>query len=284
MGFLFVIFWLWVVVAGFKSVGRRLFGFMTGVWVDRDEGARGIYYQTQLYQGPTVVTNQPGAALIDAPADIWSPAERRSFGRKLATMPAVSADAVVGEMQRELTKLIRNAGDVDKNLAKWRGELHRIEAAQADWHGRAALAVDKGRDALAKAALAEKAKLDPRADGLRADIGRMEELARGYARDIGALEAKLSESMRRKVLAETRLEGAEDSVRARELVFGERTASAFSDFEHVERAADLAEGHAEALTLGSNPGLAGEFAALEKQDALDRELAALKAERQRPAA
>jgi phage shock protein A len=86
------------------------------------------------------------------------------------------------------------------------------------------------------------------------------------------------------VLAESRLQGAEGSVRARELVFGQRTAAALSDLDRVERAADLAEGQAEALTLGGDPGLAGEFAALEQQDKLDRELDALKKKRRRPAA
>lgn len=284
MGLLFAIFWLWVLIAGFKSVGRRLFGFVTGNLGDRTD-RRGIYHQSDVAPGPRLVTNQPRAAeLVAAPSDIWTPAERQTFGRKLAATPAVSADAVVQEMQRELTNLVRNASDVDKNLNKWRGELHRIEAAQGDWQQRAALAVDKGRDALARAALEQKAKLEPRASGLRADIGRMEELAAGYVRDINALETKLSESVRRQVLAHTRLEVAEDSVRARELVFGQRTAAAFSNLEQVERNADLAEGHAEAMTLGNNPGLAGEFEALEKQDALDKELAALKAARQRPAA
>ena len=291
MGLLFGIFWIWVVIAGFKSVGRRIFGFVSQptIW-NRPIEDRGIIWQSgnsplieQRRTMPTTVTNQP-RELVRAPADIWTPEERRSFGRKLATAPVVSADAVVAEMQRELSKLVRNAADVEKNLAKWRGELFRIEAAQGDWQQRAELAVDKGRDALARAALEQKAKLQPRAEGLRADIGRMEELASGYIRDINALETKLSESLRRQVLAEARLECAEDSVRARELVFGERTAAALSDLEQVERAADLAEGQAEALTMGGNPGLAGEFAALEKQDALDRELAALKAKRANPAA
>ncbi|GLR47244.1 hypothetical protein GCM10007925_09550 [Sphingomonas astaxanthinifaciens DSM 22298] len=291
MGLLFGIFWIWVVIAGFKSVGRRIFGFVRQptIW-NRPIEARGIIWTTDgtplIDSGrvvPTTVSNQP-RELVRAPSDIWTPEERRTFGRKLASTPVASADAVVAEMQRELSKLVRNAADVEKNLAKWRGELFRIEAAQGDWQQRAELAVDKGRDALARAALEQKVKLEPRAQGLRADIGRMEELASGYVRDINALEAKLSESVRRQVLAESRLECAEDSVRARELVFGERTKSALSDLEQVERAADLAEGQAEALTIGGDPGLAGEFAALEKQDALDKELAALKAKRPRPAA
>jgi phage shock protein A len=277
LGLLFGILWLWVVIAGIKAVGRRLLGFFTGWSSDRS-----YYPESRAWHVPTPVTNQPLAA---ATSDIWTSEERRTFGRKLAAAPVVSTDAVVGEMQRELAKLVRHASDVERNLARWRAELHRVQAAQADWQDRAALAVDKGRDQLARAALEQKAKLDPRAEGLQADIGRLEGMLADYRRDILVLENKLSESIRRQVLAESRLAGAEGSARARELVFGERTAAALSDLEQVERAADLAEGRAEAMMIGTDPpGLAGEFAALEKQEALDRELAALKAQRQRPAA
>ena len=283
MGLLFLIFWLWVVIAGFKSVGRRLFGGYHG-WAG--DSVTEVYPARQFSYSPTPVSNQPlSRELVHAPADIWSPEERRGFGRKLAAAPRVSTDAVVSEMERELRKLIRNGAEVERNLLKWRGELHRIELAQADWHNRAGLAVDKGRDALARAALEQREKLGPRADGLRADIARMEQLLAGYQRDTMVLEAKLSESIRRQVLAQSRLESAEHSVRARELVFGQRTAAALSDLEQVERAADYAEGQAEALAMGADPGLAGEFAALEHQDRLDRELADLKLQRQqRPAA
>jgi phage shock protein A len=285
MGLLFAIFWLWVIVAGMKSVGRRLFGLFNSSSPYGSGWSRREAWSSSRTNYVRAVTNQPQElVVVDAPADLWSPEERRSFGRKLAAAPMVSTDAVVSEMQRELAKLIRNAAEVERNLAKWQAELHRIEAAQADWQDRAGLAVEKGRDGLARAALEQKAKLQPRAVGLKADIARLDELLAGYRRDIGVLESKLSESIRRQVLAQSRLEGAEGSVRARELVFGQRTAAAFSNLEQVERAADLAEGKAEAMTLGADPGLAGEFAALESEDRLERELAALKEERRRPAA
>lgn len=285
MGLLFGLFWLWVIIAGFKSVGRRVIGFFgqPTMWNRSERLGNDFLYPARPQLAATESSNQP-RDLVRVPDDLWTPQERRHFGRKLMANPVVSADAVVADMQRELSKLVGNAAEVEGNILKWQGELHRIELAQGDWHDRATLAIDKNRDQLARAALEQKAKLEPRAKGLREDIGRLDELLQGYRRDIGALEAKLSESVRRKVLAESRLEGAEDSVRARELVFGERTAAAMSTLHRVERAADLVEGQADALKLGIDPGLVGEFAALEQQDKLDRELESLKQQRQRPAA
>lgn len=275
LGLLFFLFWMWVIIAGIKSVGRRLFGLFA--WSGPGWSRGEVHHVSRLsYARP--VTNQP-LVLVDAPADLWTPEERRTFGRKLAATPAVSSDAVVAEMQRELARLIRNCDEVERNKARWQSELHRVAAAQADWQDRAGLAVDKGRDQLARSALEQKAKLEPRAIGLRADIARLDELLAGYRRDIAALEGKLSESVRRHVLAHSRLEGAEGSARARELLFGQRTAAAFADLEQVERAADHAEGRAEALALGLDQGLAGEFAALEREDRLERELAELKRKR-----
>jgi phage shock protein A len=60
---------------------------------------------------------------------------------------------------------------------------------------------------------------------------------------------------------------------------GERTSDAFSQFELLERRADLAEGHAEALALAAPRTLEEEIAELKSAEQIDAELAALKAGR-----
>ena len=59
---------------------------------------------------------------------------------------------------------------------------------------------------------------------------------------------------------------------------GPRIEDAFAKFEIIERRADMAEGHADALSLGG-PGrsLDEEFADLRQNDAISAELAAMKA-------
>ena len=59
---------------------------------------------------------------------------------------------------------------------------------------------------------------------------------------------------------------------------GERVQDAFSRFEMLERRVDMAEGHADAMGLGSQPKtLEQEIADLQSNDKVDAELAALKA-------
>jgi len=273
VGPLFLIFWLWVMAAGFKAVWRRLAHAVS--WFGSDT----LDYRT--VEPSRAVRLVPPLAATGT--QIWTPDERRSFGRKLDSVQPVDGGKIIGEMQQQLTRLTAHAAEVERNLAKWEAELGRIDAAQADWTERATLAVDKGREALARAALEQRQKLDARKVALKADMARLEALLATYYKDIAVLEQKTSDSIRLAVVASSRLEGAEDSARARELVFGERTAAALSNLEQVERAADLAEGRAEALTLGAPRNLEDEFAALKREAELDRALGEIKAKRARSA-
>jgi phage shock protein A len=58
---------------------------------------------------------------------------------------------------------------------------------------------------------------------------------------------------------------------------GERVEDAFSNFALLEREADLAEGHAEALALAAPKSLEDEIAELKVAERVDAELAAMKA-------
>lgn len=272
-GLAFALFWLWVIVAGFRAVGRRIFGFLGGSFSG---------WETSFD------TSQPSRfAQLALPADpepIWTASEQRGFGRKLATNQPISADAIVAEMERELSRMLTNASEVEGNVARFQKDLAAIDGMRDEWTERAGVAIEKGRDMLAKSALQERQKLDARASDMRADLSRLEEVLAGYRRDVAALEAKLDDSRRRALIASSRLKSADDSVRARDLVHGERTAAALAGLDQVERTADLREGQAEALALGNNRGLAAEIAALQADDALDRELAALKQSRTNKAA
>ncbi len=59
---------------------------------------------------------------------------------------------------------------------------------------------------------------------------------------------------------------------------GPKVSEAFSRFDVLERRADMAEGHADALSLGGPPKtLEEEIAELKNEEAVDAELEALKA-------
>ena len=78
----------------------------------------------------------------------------------------------------------------------------------------------------------------------------------------------------------TRFETAQNQVRLREMYAGPRTAEAFAGFDLLDREADLAEGHAEALMLAAPPRtLEEEIAELRVAERVDAELEAMKQRR-----
>src|SRR5690606_24730784 len=95
---------------------------------------------------------------------------------------------------------------------------------------------------------------------------------------IAKLQTKLREARARQNAIMTRMESAQNRARMREMYSGPKVDEAFSRFDLLERHADLAEGQADALSLGGPPkSLDEEIAELRNADKVDAELEALKA-------
>jgi phage shock protein A len=122
----------------------------------------------------------------------------------------------------------------------------------------------------------EKEKLVELADEIKTEVAEIEQSLRASEADIFKLQAKLREARTRQNGIATRLESAENRARMREMYAGTRVEEAFSNFALLERDADLAEGHAEALALAAPKSLEDEIAELKVADRVDAELAAMK--------
>ena len=124
-----------------------------------------------------------------------------------------------------------------KDLARRIGEL---AAAGTDWQRKAELAVSRGRDDLAK------------------------------------LQAKLTEAKNKQKAFEIRHVAARDQIRIRTQLHDSRLDEALARYAALERRLDQMEARAESFDLGEARGLAQEFAALEAEGRVERELAELK--------
>jgi phage shock protein A len=129
----------------------------------------------------------------------------------------------------------------------------------------------------------EKEKLIELASEIEAEVAEIDAALRAAEADIAKLQAKLREARSRQSSIMTRLESAENRVRLREMVAGAKVEQAFSNFALLERRADLAEGHAEALMLAAPKTLEEEIAELRVSERVDAELAAMKALRREAA-
>ena len=165
--------------------------------------------------------------------------------------PAKTIRVVILEMEETLVEVRASAARSIADSKEKRRQVAQLASLQDSWTERAELALSKGRDDLARAALMEKEKLVELDGEIRAEIVEIEDTLRASEADIAKLQAKLREARVRQNAIATRLESAENRVRLRELYAGSRVEEAFSNFALLEREADLAEGHAEALALAA---------------------------------
>ena len=192
--------------------------------------------------------------------------------------PAKTIRVVILEMEETLVEVRASAARLIADQKEKRRQVGQLAGLQDSWTERAELALSKDRDDLARAALMEKEKLTDLADELTAEIADIDHELRALEADITKLQAKLREARVRQNAISARLEGAHNRARMREMYAGSRVDEAFSSFDLLERQADLAEGHAEALALAAPPkSLEEEIAELKVAERVDAELAAMKA-------
>ena len=192
--------------------------------------------------------------------------------------PAKMIRMIILEMEETLVEVRASAARTIADQKEMRRHILKLESLQESWTEKAQLALSKDREDLAKAALVEKQKAADMADQLRIEIQVLDDALRASEEDIGKLQAKLREARARQNSIVARLESAHNRAKVREAYAGQKVEDAFSRFELLERRADMAEGRADALSLGA-PGktLEEEIAELRSNDRVDAELAAMKA-------
>jgi phage shock protein A len=194
--------------------------------------------------------------------------------------PAKTIRVIILEMEETLVEVRAAAARLIADQKEKHRQVEQVAQLQDSWTERAELALSKSRDDLARLALIEKEKLTELAEELGGEIALIDSALRASEGDITKLQGKLREARARQSAISTRFETAYNQVRLREMYAGARVEDAFSNFELLEREADLAEGHAEALMLAAPPRtLEEEIAELKVAERVDAELEAMKARR-----
>jgi phage shock protein A len=192
--------------------------------------------------------------------------------------PAKMIRMIIMEMEETLVEVRASAARTIADQKEMRRQISKLERIQEGWTEKAELALSKNREDLAKAALVEKRKAGDMADQLRVEIQVLDDGLRASEEDIAKLQARLRDARTRQNAITSRIENAQNRSRLREMYAGPKTQEAFSRFDVLERRADMAEGHADALSLGAPAKtLEEEIAELRNEEAVDAELEALKA-------
>ena len=195
-----------------------------------------------------------------------------------AENPEKIARLIIQEMEDTLVEVRTAAARAMADKKEMEREIKHYSQVRADWNEKAELAIDKGREDLARGALVAKQKAE-------AEIGRRED-AMAMAEDafekrqddLKKLQAKLDEAKAKHRALMMRREAAEQSIRIRSQVYDGKVDDALARYATVERKVDELEAYADTIK-GREPSLEAEFAALQRDESVEKELEALKAKR-----
>jgi phage shock protein A len=155
-------------------------------------------------------------------------------------------------------------------------KIERLDRERSDWDDRAELAMRKGREDLAKAALVEKSRVSGAVDVLKEDYLAVDEGLAKLNEDIARLEGKLEDAKTRQKALLARHKTANSRLAARRKIHDYKIDDALVRFEAYTRRIDDVEGRVEAYDLGLPKDLNHEFAGLESEESVNKELNALK--------
>jgi phage shock protein A len=184
---------------------------------------------------------------------------------------------MIQEMEETLVETRASAARLIADAKGLKRRRRRLDEAQADWGRKAELAVARGRDDLARGALAERSCLAAMTGALDEELTALDEGLARYEEDIGRLQAKLDEAKARQKAILARQETATHRLRVQRTADDGRIERAFVRFEQMERRVDRLDAELEAHGLGRGRALEDELAQLERSDAVEAELEALKA-------
>ncbi len=155
-------------------------------------------------------------------------------------------------------------------------KLSVLEREEREWENKAELALRKGREDLAKAALVEKSRTTAAAEAIRADYEAVDAGLTKLNEDISRLEAKLQDAKARQKALLARHKTANSRLAARRKIHDYKIDDAMVRFEQYTRRIDDVEGRVEAYDMGLPKDLNHEFAGLEAEETIERDLDALK--------
>jgi phage shock protein A len=151
-------------------------------------------------------------------------------------------------------------------------KLESLDSELRDWDDKAELAMRKGREDLAKAALVEKSRVQAAVDAIKGDYVAVDDGLAKLNEDIARLEAKLADAKARQKALLARHKTANSRLAARRKIYDYKIDDAMVRFEQYTRRIDDVEGRIEAYDLGLPKDLNHEFASLEAEESVQKEL------------
>ncbi len=186
---------------------------------------------------------------------------------------------ILQEMEETLVEVRTNSAKAISDKKEVARHIEAVEDQINDWQQKATLALQKQREDLARAALLEKQKLLDIIKGMKKELSLVEETIDKLSNEISKLEAKINETRAKQQSLIIRRESAGSRRNVQKQLHTARTNEAFAKFEQYERKIDELEAEAETYeSSGKQKSLQDEFAELQVQDEIEKELEKMKQE------
>jgi len=171
-----------------------------------------------------------------------------------------------------------------ENAAALIAERKQIERQQRElsnavlrWASQAEKALQHDREDLARQALATKHDKQKEVDRLATELEQVNEQLEKLTQDIATLQHQRAQSCARERELHRREQTAQQQLAVRATTSRDATLKVQARYQQFEAKVEALEAKVEAYDLGqSNHSVAAQFAELERQDAIDHELAALR--------
>ncbi|MCX9466554.1 phage shock protein PspA [Vibrio cholerae] len=186
---------------------------------------------------------------------------------------------IIQEMEDTLVEVRTNSAKAMADKKELARKVESIEQQLVDWQNKATLALTKQREDLARAALIEKQKLQHVLKGLHTEHTLVEETIEKLTGEIGKLETKITETRAKQQALAIRSQAASHRRDVQRHLHAGRTEEAMAKFEQFSRKVDELEAEADLYAQsGQARSLEQEFAELQAQDEIEKELNKLKAQ------
>ncbi|EKO5198927.1 phage shock protein PspA [Vibrio vulnificus] len=184
---------------------------------------------------------------------------------------------IIQEMEDTLVEVRTNSAKAIADKKELARKVEAMESQISDWQQKATLALTKQREDLARAALIEKQKLQDLIKGLHTEQTLVEETIEKLTGEIGKLETKIAETRAKQQALMIRNQTASNRRDVQRHLSSGRTNEAMAKFEQYARRVDELEAETDVYAnTGSAKSLEQEFAELQAQDEIEKELAKLK--------
>ncbi len=185
---------------------------------------------------------------------------------------------MIQEMEDTLVDIKATCAGAMATKSKVTRALDDVQARSDDWDNKARLAISKGREDLAREALAEKRFFAGENEHLLKEVSQLEGIVSKYQGDIAQLEEKLAAARKKHQILLQRHTQAQKNYKTQSVLRKSNNIDAFARFDAFENRIERMEADAELVNAKARTSIEDEFSKLEGDEALEKELAILKAE------